>query len=497
MRAAALLGLAAVVACDPADEELVVARAAGDQLFVDDVVSLLVGETYPNEVQVPYTVAELWVDYTLLARAVAEDANLAQLDMSQIVEQQAEQDLILGLREVAVQVDTVVTDDEIQRRFSEFSPGARVHARHIFLAAPEGATPLQRDSVRALAASLRDRVVRGENFEELARQYSQDAGTAAQGGDLGWMNRNELSAPLDSIVFSMQPGEVSDVVESLFGLHVLRVEEKETPPLDDVRPQVRAAIQQQRVQAAESVLISSVEEGADLQVQDGAVELARRAAETPGMQLSRRAANRELVTFRGGALTMSDVATFMQSRASQFRIEIFNAPDQTVEQNLLLALAQRKLLAAEAAERGLQVTDSRRDSLAMELRTRLSAAASDLGLTDLPAGSDPVAVSARERHIQDLLREMLRGTRDVTPLGSFSFILRDEYGGQVNLAALQLVLQRIQERRSGGAAPTAPPGATPPPAVLPPMNDPAGTPPPTVAPQAPGAAAPPPPGGGR
>jgi hypothetical protein len=480
----------ALTACDRGQREPVVAQAAENELTVDGVVTLLAGESYPNEVQVPYTLAELWVDYTLLAHAVAEDPQLRQLDMSQIVDQQAEQDMILGLREAAVQPDTVVTDEEIERRFSEFAPGARVHARHIFLATPQNATPLQRDSLRAVAASLRDRAVQGESFEELARQYSQDPGTASQGGDLGWMNRNELFAPLDSVVFATEPGQISDVVESVYGLHVLRVEAREIPALDQVRPEVRAAIQQQRVQAAESVLIASVEEDADLEVQEGAVELVRRAAESPGMQLSRRAANRELVTFRDGALTMQDVTTFMQSRASQFRIEIFNAPEQTIEQNLLMALAQRKLLAAEAAERGLTVTETRRDSLEQELRNRLVQAASELGLTDLPTTDDEVAASARERHIQDLLREMLRGTRDVTPLGSFSFILRGEYGGQVNVAALQLVLQRIQELRGAGGS-TPPATGAPPPVGLPPVDSPA-----TGVPPAGGTPVPPPGGGG-
>jgi parvulin-like peptidyl-prolyl isomerase len=491
IRAAALFGLLALIACDRgADSEPIAAQAAGNELLVEDVVALLAGESYPNEVQIPYTVGELWVDYTLLSHAIAENSTLAQLDMSQIVAQQAEQDVILGLRETAVQVDTVVTDEEIERRFIEFAPGARVHARHIFLATPQGSTPVQQDSVRALAASLRDRVIRGESFEDVARQYSNDPGTAAEGGDLGWVKRNELFGSLDSAVFALQPGEISGVVESVYGLHVIRVEERETPTLDQVRPDVRVAIQQQRVQAAESVLIASVEEGAGIEVQEGAVELVRRAAETPGMQLSRRARNRALVTFRGGKLTMGDVVTFMQSRTSQFRIEIFNAPDQAIEQQLLLSLAQRKLLAEEAARRGIEITDARRDSLTQELQTRLTQVAGELGLMDLPRGDDEISRSARERHIEDLLREMLRGARDVTPLGSFSFILRETYGGQVNLATLDLVVQRIQQARGAGAG--APRDSTPaiPPATLPPVDAPA-----TGLPAGPGAPLPPP--GGR
>jgi hypothetical protein len=475
VRKVVVLALLAAGGCDrPGNGAPVAATADGDDLTVDDIVALLVGESYPNEVQVPYTVAELWVDYMLLGRAYAEDSTLSQLDVTPIVQQQAEQDLILGLREAVVKPDTVVTDAQIAQHFAQTAPGARVHARHIFLATPETATPVQQDSVRALAASLRDRVIRGESFEQLARQYSNDPGTAADGGDLGWLNRNELFAPLDSTVFALAPGQVSDVVQSMYGLHVVKVEEKETPPLDQVRPQVQAEIQAQRVAAAESTLIASVEEGADPQVQPGAVELARRAAETPGMHLSRRASNRALVTFRGGELTMGDVVTFMQSRTSQFRIDIFNATDQAVEQNLLLALAQRKLLAAEATERGFTVEQPRRDSLTQELRARLVQAARELSVDTLPAGNDEVARAARTAHAQGLIKEMLRGRRDVTPLGSFSFILRDEYGGQVNLPAIQLVVQRIQQAR--GPAPSVPAdsGAAPGPIAPPPAGAPLG-----------------------
>jgi parvulin-like peptidyl-prolyl isomerase len=382
--------------------------------------------------------------------------------------------MILSLREMEVQPDTVVTEEEIQRRFTELSPGVRARARHIFLATAQGASPVQRDSVRALAASLRDRVVRGESFEQLARQFSNDQASSAEGGDLGWIGRNELFGALDSAIFSLQPGEVSDVVESVYGLHVLRLEEMQTPTLEEVRPDVRAFIQQQRVDAAESVLIARVEEGADLDVQAGAVELVRRAAEAPGMQLSRRARNRALVTFRGGALEMNDVLAFMQSRNSQFRIELYNATDQAIQENLLLALAQRKLLAAEAEARGVEVSAAEREEVEQELRSRLVEAAGQLGLTNLPAGSDAGARSAREQHVRNLLREMLRGNRDVTPLGSFSFVLRERYGGHVSLPAVQLVVERIQSLRGPGTQAPPPPDPTllPGTSPLPPLDGP-------------------------
>jgi hypothetical protein len=447
----------------------VVAQGAGHELTVDDVVALLAGESYPNEMQVPYTVGELWVDYLLLAEAVAEDSTLAQVDVSRIVGQQVEQELILALREATVQPDTTVTQEEIERRFAQSAPGARVRARHIFLATPQTATAAQRDSVRAVAEGLRERIVAGESFEALAGEHSDDPGTAGAGGDLGFINRNELFGPLDSAAFALEPGEVSGIVASVYGYHILRVDERQIPTIDDALPQVRASIQQERVLAAESTLVASVEAGADIQIEAGAADLVRRAAEMPGMRLSGRARERALVSYRGGRVTMGDLLTFMQSRQSQQRIEIYNATEEAIEQNLLLALAQRELLAEAALAQGISVPEARRDSLTQELRDRLLTSARDVGLTELPSGNDEEARSARNRHVQSLIRDLIGGAREVAPLGTFSFILRERYGGQVNFPAVQRVVDRIAEIR-GPEIPDPAPGDAPAEPTLPPLD---------------------------
>jgi hypothetical protein len=475
-----LLALGALAACERApDAASVVAEGAGHELTVDDVVSLLVGERYPNEIQVPYTVGELWVDYVLLATAVSDDPTLEQLDLSRIIDQQVEQELILALREATVDPDTVVTEEEIERRFAQVSPEARVRARHIFLAPPANATAAQRDSVREFAAGLRERILAGESFEALAAEHSDDPGTAGAGGDLGFVNRNELFGALDSAAFALQPGEVSGIVTSVYGYHVLRVDERHIPTMEDARPQVRATIQQERILAAERDLITSVEAQAGIEIEEGAAELTRRAAESPGMRLSRRARERALVSYRGGKVTMWDVVTFMQSRQPQLRVDIYSASDDEIEQGLLLALAQRKLLADAARERGLSIPAARQDSLTRELRERLVSTASDLGLMELPRGNGAEARAARGRHAQDAIRGLLRSEREAAPLGSFSFILRERYGGQVNFPGVQRVVERIDMMRVPDAAAPAPgegplaPGLSPLDSA-PPGTDPAG-----------------------
>jgi hypothetical protein len=261
-------------------------------------------------------------------------------------------------------------------------------------------------------------------------------------------------------------------VESAVGLHIIRVDQHEAASAQEARAQVRTYIQQQRIQAAESTLVAGVEQGAEVEVVEGAAELVRRAAENPGLRLSRRARGRALVTYKGGKLTVGEIAEFMQSRANQFRIDILNAPDDAIEQNLLMGLAQRELLVEKARQEGLEIPAARQDSLATELRVRLLDAARGLELRDIPARSGESAEEARERRVQEVLGDMIRGARDVMPLGSFSFILRDVYSGQLYPTGVEKVVARVAAERGplppdsiagAGTSPTgSPPGASTP-----------------------------------
>lgn len=108
--------------------------------------------------------------------------------------------------------------------------------RHILLSLEEDEA-----AARALAQSLLQRVRDGEAFEDLAREYSSDGGSARNGGDLGWVARGDFVGPVEDAVFSMQPGQISDVVESRFGLHIIRLDEVragDPPSFAEVREDV-------------------------------------------------------------------------------------------------------------------------------------------------------------------------------------------------------------------------------------------------------------------
>jgi peptidyl-prolyl cis-trans isomerase D len=109
-----------------------------------------------------------------------------------------------------------------RHRYTDLEP--QVRARHILIKASESAPQPDRDAARARAEELLHRAQAGEDFAALARQYSEDEGSAPSGGDLGWNARGRMVAPFDEAQFDTEAGHITDhVVETQFGYHVIDV----------------------------------------------------------------------------------------------------------------------------------------------------------------------------------------------------------------------------------------------------------------------------------
>jgi peptidyl-prolyl cis-trans isomerase D len=99
----------------------------------------------------------------------------------------------------------------------------QVHARHILIKAGSYATPEQKAAAKRQAEELRARAVAGEDFAALARKYSGDAVTAKNGGDFGFLSKGTMPESFDEALFSMKVGDISDVVETPYGYHIIEV----------------------------------------------------------------------------------------------------------------------------------------------------------------------------------------------------------------------------------------------------------------------------------
>lgn len=87
-------------------------------------------------------------------------------------------------------------------------------------------SPKEKERVRKQLLEIKERILSGESFGELAEEYSDDPGSAAQGGNLGFMDRGMLVPEYEAVALQMQPGEISDPVESEFGFHLIQLIER-------------------------------------------------------------------------------------------------------------------------------------------------------------------------------------------------------------------------------------------------------------------------------
>jgi parvulin-like peptidyl-prolyl isomerase len=146
-------------------------------------------------------------------------------------------------------IEKSVTDQAIGEYYKNHAPGGEfdeVRARHILISPTDRhgrddghghdeetpAKPVSREEASAKAESILQRVRGGADFAELARENSDDPGSKTKGGDLGYFARGQNVAAFDATAFSLAAGQVSGIVETEFGFHIIKVEDRRTPALD-------------------------------------------------------------------------------------------------------------------------------------------------------------------------------------------------------------------------------------------------------------------------
>jgi len=152
-------------------------------------------------------------------------------------------------------------DDFYAKNPSEFQQAERVHASHILIRVPEGADAAAKAQARARAEEVLKEVKAGKDFAALAKEHSQDPGSAASGGDLGYFPRGQMVGPFEEAAFSLPAGQVSEIVETPFGFHILKVVDRQaarTIPLAEVRAQVEQYLQGQNRERATQAFIETL-----------------------------------------------------------------------------------------------------------------------------------------------------------------------------------------------------------------------------------------------
>lgn len=163
----------------------------------------------------------------------------------------------INVKFIRVDPANLVTAEEVETYYQEnqkeFMTSESVKASHILKKFPEDATDEQKVETKTAAEELLETVnaelAAGTEFAELAKEHSDDT-SAAQGGDLGYFERGRMVKPFEEAAFdTLKPGEVSGLVETIYGYHIIKVEEKKAP---EIRPfaDTQYEIQQKLVQAS-------------------------------------------------------------------------------------------------------------------------------------------------------------------------------------------------------------------------------------------------------
>ena len=149
--------------------------------------------------------------------------------------------------------NTVVTDEELRAAYNaniqQFQVQNRVHAEHI-LFLTTGKTDAEVVEIKKKADDVLAQVKKGANFEDLATKYSEDPGSKAKKGDLGWIVQGQTVPEFEKAAFSIDKGQTSDLIKTQYGLHIIKVVDKETAhtkSFDEVKEQLRGPLLLQKV----------------------------------------------------------------------------------------------------------------------------------------------------------------------------------------------------------------------------------------------------------
>jgi peptidyl-prolyl cis-trans isomerase D len=286
-----------------------------------------------------------------------------------------------------------ISDEQIRTYYEEnsqqFTRPEQRRARHILIKAGSAASEEQIEQARAEAEALLERLRGGADFADLARQHSEDQGSAEKGGDLGWFPRGRMVPEFEEAVFSMEPGELAGPVRTNYGFHVIRLEEVReagVQPLEDVRDQIRSQLRFPELREAQQELATQIASEATDE------ESLRQAAESRNLEVRQT----QLISRRGSIEELGPAPEMIET--------MFSLEPQTVSEPVSLPRGEIVLAVTEVVEdhlpplaenRTTVLADYREEKAREEAQRRLEQAIIDSG-EDLAQAARKLDTELRE-----------------------------------------------------------------------------------------------------
>lgn len=448
----------------------VVAEAGGQTLRAEQVAAILdqVEGQRPNT-EITDFVANLWVDLTLMAQAIATDG--IPTDSASVAEAlwfDLAQARISAWHDTLMSRRVTVTDEHI-RTFHD-SGDARVF-QHILVTAagPTAADTARAEAtVRQVQAGLRA----GQSFATLAEQHNPDA-TAQDGGYLPPTPRGGFVQPFDSVAWSLAPGQMSGVVSTQFGWHFIR-----RPTFEEAAPRLQSALTQMATRTADSAFSAELMAGKAIKAVSSAPAAMRSAL---GDLHKAKSSTRTVVNYAGGKMTAGDFARWVSALPPGFPQRLREESDSALS-GFAEVLAQNIVMLAQADSAGVPVPAANWQAMQLTYRVTVEQMAAELGLTG-PEFADTTAATVAQRRqlasdrVNEYIVRLAGGQaqrRQVLP--GMAAKLRDQYPNRVNqagivkaveLAVAKFVTDSAAAGQGGGALPPGPVTPAPGPAPVP------------------------------
>jgi hypothetical protein len=422
----------------------VVARAGSQELSVtrlSDMIGNAKMQVPVNREVATLVARDLWVPYQLLATAAARGDSLGDTKAIDAAAAGMVENAKLGkfMESVAAKLPS----DSGSQTGYESAAGDLYAAHHILFMVPKDAPPAVRDSIKRKAESVRAQVT-AANFGEMAKKHSQD-NTAQAGGNLGVFPRSMMVKPFGDAVAALKPGQISPLVETDFGYHIVQ-----RSTWDQAKAQYVQQAGGRTRQIAESTYIAQAQTAAKVQLKSDAAATMKALAKDP---LDHRNDKTVVATYSGGDLTAGRLATVLLAAPQSGRIaqQIQTAPDSLVRQ-YVTNMAQREVLLKRADSAKVGPTPEELTNLHRDFVQAVVMSWQTLGIDPKALADSAKTTEERERlaasRVEAYLDKIMSGEAQPLPVPSpLQIVLMNKFDAKVNQAGIDRAVERAQKVR--------------------------------------------------
>jgi len=467
-RLSVLAAVAFAVACGAASNPDVAATAGNQQLSSAKLAEILGQSQAPLEKDVARSIAELWVNYQLVALSAAKGDSLTDPKVMQDA-------LWSNLDNIRVKkfYDNVSKGWNDQAPGSDeerYNSGEAYAARHILIKTEQGATPEQIAAAKAKATDILKQATPA-NFASLAAR-SDEPGAKERGGDLGLFGKGMMVPEFEKCVVAMKPGEISkEPCQTSFGFHIIY-----RSPFADVKDKFAPLAKQRNVAIAESTYLAKLESGNEVKIEANATVKAKAIAKNT---LGYRKDNDAMATYKGGKLTAARFAEWLAAYppSSQIRPQLVQAPDTLVEK-FVKQIVRNELVLRQADSAKATVDTAEMSNLFLNFKNAVSQTWSSLGVEPAKLADSAKAAGGDKEKIAGAKVEAFFGklVKNEVPFVDVPYpvarAVQQKYSFNINEAGLDKVIELAKGVRAKsdsskvpGAAPA--PGAEQPAAPAP------------------------------